>query len=345
MKSTYASRILIAAAIFFMVGGVRAQEVFHNPAMEGSEEFQKAYGRAQELAGRGRFDEAIAELKNAAKAKDGKCPECFQMIGQIHINLGEYPDAAAAYREALRLDPSNAAELHNACGVALYMQKDKALYGDAVVEFKQAIELSKGHLNKAYYNLGFALIKAGKTQEGTAVLKTYLEKQPDAAEAAEIRAVLANPGKAGEPFAPVFSVKSTKGEELSLEKLKGKVVLLDFWASWCGPCRADMPEVRKIYKKYKSDQFVMIGINLDKDRRAFEEYVQEEGITWPQYFDGSGWNNKVSRIYRVTGIPHSVLIDQDGIIRATGLRAARLSNAIGDLLKKSQSSGKSNSGH
>jgi len=128
-------------------------------------------------------------------------------------------------------------------------------------------------------------------------------------------------------------VTSSAGEELSLEKLKGKVVLLDFWASWCGPCRAEMPQVKRIWKKYSGDQFVIIGINLDKTRQAFEAYLKEEEITWPQYFEGGGWNN-VTRLYNVQGIPHTVLIDQEGIIRAVGLRGGGLANKIEELLKK-----------
>jgi tetratricopeptide (TPR) repeat protein len=314
--------------------GISGQEVFHNPAMEASDEFQKSFARARELMLSARFDEAVTEFRRAAKMKDGKCLECFQMIGATCIQSGKYKDAAAAYRDAINLKPDNEAELHNGLGVAIYLQGEKKLYEEAAAEFRRAIDMSNGRVVKAYYNLGHALLKASKTEDAMTAFKTYLEKQPSAVEASEVRAILANPKAAGQPFAPIFNVKSFKGDLLSLEGLKGKVVLLDFWASWCGPCRAEMPEVKKIWSKYSSDQFIMIGVNLDRDKKAFEAYVREQGLEWPQYFDGGGWNNKVAQAYGVRAIPHTVLIDREGIIRAKGLRGSRLSNAIGDLLKK-----------
>ncbi|HKP85804.1 MAG TPA: TlpA disulfide reductase family protein, partial [Blastocatellia bacterium] len=182
--------------------------------------------------------------------------------------------------------------------------------------------------------LGYTLIKAGKTEEGVAALKSYLEADPDANDAAQVRAIIANPKMTGERFALPFKVTSTEGTELSLDKFKGKVVLLDFWASWCGPCREDTPEVRRIWKKYSGDQFVILGISLDMNRNAFESYIRQEEMTWPQYYDGRGWDNQVSRLYNVHGIPHTILIDQEGVVRAVGLRGGNLSNKIGELLKK-----------
>jgi len=143
--------------------------------------------------------------------------------------------------------------------------------------------------------------------------------------------------------APAFVVKSSTGDELSLEKLRGKVVLLDFWASWCVPCRIDMPEVRKIWKKYSGDRFTIVGINLDSNRPAFDAYIKAESVTWPQYYDGQGWGNAISRKYGVYAIPHTVLIDQEGVIRATGLRGQELDEKIGELLESFKGGSKSSS--
>ncbi|HXF41780.1 MAG TPA: TlpA disulfide reductase family protein, partial [Blastocatellia bacterium] len=122
--------------------------------------------------------------------------------------------------------------------------------------------------------------------------------------------------------------------DLVLEKHRGKIVLLDFWATWCIPCRADIPEVRKIWKQYGGDQFLIIGISLDSNRALFDGYVKEEQLTWPQYYDGLGWGNALARLYGVYAIPHTLLIDQDGVIQATGLRGEDLSAKVDELLKK-----------
>ncbi len=255
------------------------------------------------------------------------------MIGQVYLQGQQFKDAAAAFRQAIELKPANEAEMYNALGVALYLENDKKVLEEAAAAFNRAIELSNGKIVKAYYNLGYTLIKAGKEEEGKAALKKFLELEPAANEATAARAVIANPKLAGARFAPGFMVKSSEGKELSLEKLKGRIVLLDFWASWCGPCRAEMPEVKKIWKKYGGDNFIIIGVNLDRTVDAFENYVKEEGLTWPQVFDA---NSALARQYNVYGIPHTVLIDQDGIIRAVGLRAGNLSNKVGELLKSIQ---------
>ncbi|HSO75093.1 MAG TPA: redoxin domain-containing protein [Blastocatellia bacterium] len=312
------------------------QEGFHNPAMETSEEFKRSFKRASDLARRDP-EAAIDEFKKAAGLRGGKCPECHQSIAQIYFQFGEYNNAAAAFRQAVELKPSNAADLYNALGVSLYLLKDKKMYDEAIIALNHAIDLSKGRLAKAYFNLGCALIKAGREEEGVTALKTYLERAPSSADAEDARRMIANPKLVGESFARGFKVKSTAGDDLSLEKFKGKVVLLDFWAVWCGPCRADMPQVRKIWKKYSQDQFVIIGVNLDSNRTTFESYVEQEGLTWPHYYDGLRWDNKIARLYGVTAIPHTVLIDQEGIIRGVGLKPGGLSSKIGELLKKSQS--------
>jgi tetratricopeptide (TPR) repeat protein len=324
--------IVIIGLLMGAAGASRAgaQEVFRNPAMETDEASQMAYNNARKLMVQGRFDAAIKEFNEVARQRNGKCAECFQMIGQINLQLQNYKDAAAAFRQAAELKPVNEAELFNAYGVALYLQNDKKVFEEAIRAFNRSIELSKGKVPKAYYNLGYTLIKAGREEEGKAALKAYLEANPSASDASAVQAVIANPKLAGVNFAPVFKIKTRAGDELSLEKLKGKIVLLDFWATWCVPCLVEMPEVKKMWKKYGGDKFVIIGVSIDDDEAAFEKYVEAEQLSWPQYLDTS---NQMSRLYNVRSIPHTVLIDHEGIIRAVGLKSGSLSGKIGELLK------------
>ena len=297
-----------------------------------TEEVQQAMDAGNALLRQGRIDEAVNEFRRAAKLQDDKCAECFQRIGQVFLQLRRLKEAASAFTQAAQLKPPNEAEMYNVLGVTLYLQDEKQSFEDAVVALQKAIELSKGRLVKAYYNLGFALIKSGREQEGVASLKKFLELDPGAVEASQARAVVANLKMVDAAVAPTFVEKSHTGGELALEKYRGKIVLLDFWASWCLPCRRDMPEVRKIWKQHGGDSFAIIGINLDSSRPPFEAFMKEEGITWPQFYDGLGWGNKISRLYGVYSIPHTVVIDQDGVIRATGLRGEELSEKIGELI-------------
>lgn len=127
---------------------------------------------------------------------------------------------------------------------------------------------------------------------------------------------------------PDFDEKDLAGQPLSVAKFKGKVVLLDFWATWCGPCRAEIPNVVKIYQEQHSKGFEVIGISLDSDRAKLDKFLAEKNMTWPQYFDGKGWSNKLSGKYGVRSIPATYLIDREGKIIASDLRGEELAAAV-----------------
>ena len=107
-----------------------------------------------------------------------------------------------------------------------------------------------------------------------------------------------------------FQVIDLKGQELSLKKYRGQVVLLDFWATWCIPCRAEMPHLKKVYDKYKDQKFEIIGISLDQTRAVLDSYIEKQDITWPQFLENG---RAVTKMYNVTGIPATFLIDGERI--------------------------------
>ena len=131
-----------------------------------------------------------------------------------------------------------------------------------------------------------------------------------------------------------FNVQDLDGNDLSLEKYRDNVILLDFWAVWCGPCIAEMPNVKQVYEKYKDDNFQIIGISLDDSRDKLVGYLEKEGITWPQFFDGNGWKNRVAEMYGISAIPHMYLIDGEGMIRKSGVRGHALEPAVAELVQE-----------
>jgi len=136
--------------------------------------------------------------------------------------------------------------------------------------------------------------------------------------------------RVGKP-APDFSTRDMAGNEISLSQYRGKVVLLDFWATWCVPCIMETPNIKRVYDKYKDDGLVVIGINQDRNRSAVEAFIRRERIEWPQVFDwGNGY--KVSLLYQADTIPALFLIDKDGILRDTNALGARLESGVRKLL-------------
>lgn len=133
--------------------------------------------------------------------------------------------------------------------------------------------------------------------------------------------------------APELLLPMPNDKELALSSLRGKVVLIDFWASWCGPCRKEMPNVKKAYEKYKSKGFEIYGVSLDKERDAWLEAISKDGLTWPQVSDLKFWQSEAAQIYAVQSIPFTVLIDKDGKILATELRGAELEKKLAEILK------------
>ena len=128
-----------------------------------------------------------------------------------------------------------------------------------------------------------------------------------------------------------FQVTDLNGEPISLSQYRGQVVLLDFWATWCPPCIAEMPNVKATYAKYKNHKFEIIGISLDRAIAPLETYVASEGLTWRQYWDSSV---RISNMYNVRAIPSTFLIDGAGIIRRVNLRGSALEMAVGELVRE-----------
>lgn len=130
-------------------------------------------------------------------------------------------------------------------------------------------------------------------------------------------------------LAPDFTQPKSDGTLLKLSDLKGKVVLVDFWASWCGPCRKENPNVVKIYQKYADKGFTVLSVSLDKDKNAWLEAIKRDNLVWTNHVsDLKAWSNEAAQLYKVTGIPFTVLVDKEGKIIQTNLRGQELENTL-----------------
>ena len=133
--------------------------------------------------------------------------------------------------------------------------------------------------------------------------------------------------------APEISLPDTSGKPINLSSLRGKIVLIDFWASWCGPCRQENPNVLRMYENYKDRGFEIYGVSLDGDKNKWKQGIQDDGIHWVHVSDLQEWRSTAARAYAVTAIPSTYLIDRDGKIIAKNLRGKELEDKLREVLR------------
>ncbi|WP_206614463.1 TlpA disulfide reductase family protein [Chitinophaga barathri] len=133
--------------------------------------------------------------------------------------------------------------------------------------------------------------------------------------------------------APDFTLPDPTGKQISLSSFKGKYVLVDFWASWCGPCRQENPNVVQAYLKYKNKNFTILGVSLDKTKDAWMKAIADDGLAWSHVSDLKFWESSVVPLYGITGIPTNILVDPQGKIVAANLRGSGLEQKLSELLQ------------
>jgi peroxiredoxin len=144
--------------------------------------------------------------------------------------------------------------------------------------------------------------------------------------------VISNTSKENTPGigqkAPDISLPNPEGQKVKLSTLKGKVVLIDFWASWCGPCRKENPFVVNVYNKYKDKGFTVFSVSLDNNKDKWLQAIEKDGLVWNHVSDLKGWNSSAADLYGIRSIPATFLLDKDGTIIGKNLRGAALENAL-----------------
>ena len=136
-------------------------------------------------------------------------------------------------------------------------------------------------------------------------------------------------------MAPPFAVVAADGQRISLDELQGKVVLLDFWATGCGPCREALPRIREVAKKFQGQPLVILSVSLDADEEKWKEFVTKNEMSWPQYRDG-GFTGAVAKLFGVTAIPHTFTIDADGVLQDVHIGDASIEGKLKKLLARAR---------
>lgn len=266
-----------------------------------------------------RFEEALDAFKQANAIQNKTSAVAFYGISRAYHGLGAFKSEADNCLEGLKhvgADERLKATLHNQRGMALFSlaekNTDKAIK-DAEAEFRAALVLPEAQ-PITWYNLGVVLLKQSRDPEGIVALQAYLDSGARAPEIALAKRMIENPRRGREDYAPDYSFASLEGEFVSSKELVGKTVLLDFWGTWCPPCRAATPDLVRLYKKYSPEPFAMLGISSDatNDRERWVDYIAKNKMEWPQYLDV---NRQIHRLYQIQAFPTYIVVDTEGIVR------------------------------
>jgi thioredoxin-like negative regulator of GroEL len=283
--------------------------------------FKEQFERGGQALKEGKYKDAIEALKKANKLQNNSCGECYLLLAVAYYRSGELKQCEESCDKALATasDDPMRAQAHNLKGNAAFSAAgtDNKKMKGAEGEFRSAVQLDpKGSV--FHLSLAKALLRESKDGEARQELEACLGLHPDEKMTREARLLLGDPRRGREEFAPEFEISTLQGQQVSLKQLAGRVVVMDFWATWCPPCRASVPELKDLTKKYPTEKLMLISVSADKDDGAWREFVAKKKMDWTQYRDA---DDKVLSAFGIHSFPTYLVIDGDGIIkdRITGL--------------------------
>lgn len=315
---------------------------------EAGPDARKLFAEATQLQQSGQNSSAIADYLEANKQDGGRCFECIHRAYMLAIQTGDFKTARIAVDEGLAGTPSDADRglMHYWLGVAWQRegtqeQNSKDLE-ESCSEFKTALSIDPS-LTPAYFSYGISLAHLHRDREARKQFNAFLTQDKDLPSLhSRAERFVENVALARARMAPDFSITTLEGQRLSLDSLAGKVVLIDFWATWCGPCVEELPGLRKIVQQFQGQPFVLLSVSMDEDAAKWRKFVAAQHMTWPQYHDGDS-GVSLANLFGVHKIPFTFSINADGVVEDQHLGGnaqldAKLKQLVAQAVERQQRS-------
>ncbi len=306
-----------------------------------SEKAQKTYNEALDHVRHRMKGLALDAFKKADKQDGGHCLACQKKMIAYGLELQEWKTAEMAAEEMVEQAQGNqhVAAAHFRLGIVLIDEglakhKDE-LFARAHGEMTKALAAAH-NFPGAVFGDGRALAYLKQDEAAKARFEEFVKMQPEN-DPDRQRALryISQPDLARARMAPPFTVTTTDGQRLSMDDLAGKVVLLDFWATWCGPCREALPHMREIAKKFQGQPLVVLSVSLDSDEQKWKDFIVKNEMTWPQYRDG-GFTGPIAKEFGIAAIPHTFTIDAEGVLQDEHIGDAAIEGKLKKLVARAR---------
>ena len=302
---------------------------------------QKSFAEGKSLEAKRQYWFALGSYKKADKQDGNRCAACAWEVVEMGIAAGDFKSADAAAEEliALAKTPEEQASAHVSRAQVLLAQgkakKKTDCFADGQKETESALALEPGNA-PAMYIKGVCLANEQQDEAARQVFAALLPQlKKGSVDEERVARYAERPELVRARMAPPFSVTTMDGKRVSLDELRGKVVLIDFWATWCGPCREALPHMQKIAEEFEGQPLVVLSVSLDADEAKWKDFVGKNNMTWLQYRDG-GFAGPVSQIFGVQAIPHTFTIDADGVLQDEHVGDASIEGKLKKLLAQAK---------